>query len=242
APGALRRAEPIAVVAKDHERPAPEVAGMFEIARDQHKGRQSDGRCLARKRWKERRSELIGPCRGGDGAIDQPPIDPPLSDGEEGGLDRPTAGDERLAPLNERDERSLRRRPAPRRGAVNSNRRKDESCVAGDRDDEGTDRDDQAGGRRERRTGKRRDDLRAHQVALTPAQSALRKIRCDERRTNETRCLWPRREPRQALSDHGPRTARKDRGGYSGRGENGSGNDHRRPSAIARPLRITPTS
>src|SRR5438552_5381964 len=58
-PGALRRAEPISVIAKHDERPASEIAGAFEVGRDRSECRQpSDGR-LTRERPEERRTERI---------------------------------------------------------------------------------------------------------------------------------------------------------------------------------------
>ena len=175
-PSALRRAESISVIAKNNERAAPEVAGAFEIARDRSERRQANRRGLARKRGEQRRSQRIRVSGSADRAIEQPASDVSLSDGDERGLDRAPARDKRFSPLHQRDERLCRFRSPTRCGTVGTERREDEADVASGDHDERTDRSKQAGGGRECRGDKGRDDLRTHQVAIAPAQSALGEV------------------------------------------------------------------
>jgi hypothetical protein len=164
------------VIAKNNERPAPEVAGSFEIARDRSERRQANRRGLARKRGEQRRSQRIGVRGGPDRAIEQPGSDAPLSDGDERGLDRATARDKRFGPLHQRDERLCRFRSPMRRSTVDTECREYEADISSGNDDGGTDRSEQTGGGRACRGDKGRDDLRTHQVAIAPAQSALREV------------------------------------------------------------------
>jgi hypothetical protein len=239
-PCALRCTEAVAVIANHDERPEPEVAGTFEIAGHGGESVETKRIGLTGERRKERGSERVRASRGHDGVVDQPAADTPLSDRNECALDRAAARDEGFRPLDKCDERAFRVGSPPRGSAVDTKRREEEATVRGGDHDDRPDRSDHAHDRSERGSGKSRNDLRAHEIAFSPPEAALREISRHEEGADYPRRVGARRELREALPDGGSRTDRENRGDESCRGENGSDDDQRRPPSTARRLAITP--
>jgi len=174
--GALRSAETVAVFTKHHECAATEVAGSSEVARDGSESWQTDRLRLVGESRKERRPQRIRPRRGRDSVIDQAAADASFSDRDKRPFDRAPARYEGFRPLDQRDKGAFRFGPSLCRGTFDTKRWQDEAAIRGGNHDERTDRSDEAHDRGKRRARERRHELRAHEVALAPAKTALGEV------------------------------------------------------------------